>query len=267
MPSVMLWECLHTVVETEFRSTRDWVRAADVSLLKYWNEVFILRSLFQSVLFLQIGSFHLQRWHSESKTKWKKKGLYHNYCGSSNRWRLQSGDKRHDWILHIVLTHCRTITRHTETEYIMAKKTAMTRQETISSSKQDGQTTRCLLVTFPLRAPSVIGGVRGREIHQNSLCRVRYTEEPLRIRDGLLCLWLSTLRPIPSSPRPAWCELINHSNGLTRQTVPHAALHRCTPFLRSPTHSRGESNRGVLSLHFWELLLLWVLSFLLILCC
>lgn len=66
--------------------------------------------------------------------------------------------------------------------------------------------------------------VRGREIHQNSLCSVRYTKEPLRIRDGLLCLWLSTLRPIPSSPRPAWCELINHSNGLTWQTIAYTAL-------------------------------------------
>lgn len=66
--------------------------------------------------------------------------------------------------------------------------------------------------------------VRGQEIHQNSLCSLRYTEEPLRIRDSLLCLWLSTLRPIPSSPRPAWCELINHSNGLTRQTITHTAL-------------------------------------------
>lgn len=60
---------------------------------------------------------------------------------------------------------------------------------------------RSLLVTFPPRTPSVIRGSGVGGIHQNSLCSVRYTKEPLRIRDGLLCLWLSTLGPLPSSPR------------------------------------------------------------------
>lgn len=100
----------------------------------------------------------------------------------------------------------------------------MMKQESISSPKQDGQAIRCLLVTFPLRTPIRHQRVRGRKIHQNSLCSVRYTKEPLRISDGLLCLWLSTLRPIPSSPGPAWCELINHSNGLTWQTITYTAL-------------------------------------------
>lgn len=83
--------------------------------------------------------------------------------------------------------------------------------------------------------------VRGREIHQNSLCSVRYTKEPLRIRDGLLCLWLSTLRPIPSSPWPAWCELINHSNGLTWRAITYTALllHSLSLQLRTHTHTRG----------------------------
>lgn len=115
----------------------------------------------------------------------------------------------------------------TKTKYIMAKKktkkTEMMKQESVFSPKQDGQAIRCLLVTFPLRAPSVIKGSRGRAIHQNSLCSVRYTKEPLRISNGPLCLWLSTLRPIPSSPGPAWCELINHSNELTRRALAYTA--------------------------------------------
>lgn len=82
--------------------------------------------------------------------------------------------------------------------------------------------------------------VRGREIHQNSLCSVRYTKEPLRIRDGLLCLWLSTLRPIPSSPRLAWCELINHSNGLTWQTITCTVLLLHSLSVRLCTHQRRE---------------------------
>lgn len=100
----------------------------------------------------------------------------------------------------------------------------MRKQESSSSPKQDGGGD--LLPPGYISPQSAIRHqkVRGREIHQNSLCSVRYTKEPLRIRDGPLCLWLSTLRPIPSSCSPAWCELINHSNGLTWP----ASLSRCT---------------------------------------
>lgn len=87
---------------------------------------------------------------------------------------------------------------------------------------------RSLLVTFPLRTPSVIRGSGVGGIHQNSLCSVRYTKEPLRIRDGLLCLWLSTLGPLPSSPAPAWCELISHPSGLARRTI------TCMPLEQAP---------------------------------
>lgn len=72
------------------------------------------------------------------------------------------------------------------------------------------------------RHPSSVGQGSGG-IHQNSLCSMRYTKEPLRIRDGLLCLWLSTLGPLPSTPAPAWCELISHPSGLARRTI------TCTP--------------------------------------
>lgn len=89
------------------------------------------------------------------------------------------------------------------------------KQQRVSLPKQDGRGD--LLPSGYISLQSVIRHqrVKGREIHQNSLCSVRYTKEPLRIRDGLLCLWPSTLGAIPSSPQPAWCELIIHSGELT----------------------------------------------------
>ena len=76
---------------------------------------------------------------------------------------------------------------------------------------------KALWLHFPPQQHPSSQRVRGRPIHQNSLCSARYTKEPLRISDGPLCLWLSTLRAIPSSPSTAWCELINHSNELSRR--------------------------------------------------
>lgn len=150
------------------------------------------------------------------------------------------------------LPHC------TETIYIMAKKRGMMKQQSISFPKQDSQAIRCLLVTFPPQSAIRHQRVRGQEIHQNSLCSVRYTKEPLRIRDGLLCLWPSTLRPIPSSP-----SLL----GVNSSTIP-AGWHgkpSCTHSLSlcSFVHTRG-GNTVVVRMYFsYNLLLLseYIFSF------
>ena len=129
--------------------------------------------------------------------------------------------------------------QYTESKYIMAKEKMM-KQQSISLPKQDGQAIFCLWLHFPSEHQSIIrgSGVRGQGIHQNSLCSMRYTKEPLRIRVGLLCLWLSTLRPIPSSPWPAGCELINHSKGLKWLTITYTALLLLSLTLQLLTHHR-----------------------------
>lgn len=83
--------------------------------------------------------------------------------------------------------------------------------EFISRAKQDGRADpQPLWLHFPLGAPSIRHGrgQRSAGIHQNSLCSVRYTKEPLRIRGGPLCLRLPTLGPLPSAAAPPRCELV-----------------------------------------------------------
>lgn len=95
----------------------------------------------------------------------------------------------------------------------------------ISFPKQDGRALRRLSGYISPRSTIRHLRVRGRGIHQNSLCSTRYTKEPLRISDSVLCLWLSTLRPISSSPRSAWREFINHSSRLTEPPLTHSTLY------------------------------------------
>lgn len=149
-------------------------------------------------------------------------------------------NNRKNLIPHVVLMLSTTshLPHYNETKYIIAKKKKTLDDEArvhfISQTGWPGDP----LPSGYISPQSAIRHqrVRGREIHQNSLCSVRYTKEPLRIRDGLLCLWLSTLRPIPSSPGPAWCELINHSKGLTWQSVTYTALSLHSLSLQLRTH-------------------------------
>lgn len=88
-------------------------------------------------------------------------------------------------------------------------------------------------------------GVRGQEIHQNSLCNVRYTKEPLRIRGSLLCLWPPTLRPWPSSPVKA-CSMWAHQPFWWAQTKNR----KCSLFF----HWRvSPDDQKMLYLHFFSL--------------
>lgn len=89
----------------------------------------------------------------------------------------------------------------------------------VSFPKQDGRALRCLRGYISPRSAIRHLRVRGRGIHQNSLCSTRYTKEPLRVSDSVLCLWPSTLRPISSSPRRAWRELIKRSSPHTLHSL------------------------------------------------
>lgn len=128
-----------------------------------------------------------------------------------------------------------------------AKKThEMLKQEIILFPKQEGRAIRCLSGYISPLSAIRHRWIRGQEIHQNSLCSTWYTKEPLRISDSELCLWPSTLGPISSSTRPAWCELINHPSRLTGQTLTYSALYlrsvSLQPFISAITSQS----------HFWN---------------
>lgn len=79
---------------------------------------------------------------------------------------------------------CRPLAGCQTSQKKKTRKIGIMDREAILSPKQESRAIRSLPATFPLRAAIRHQGVRGRKIHQNSLCSARYTKEPLRIRDG-----------------------------------------------------------------------------------